>query len=120
MTTRIFGRAIVSASIVAILALLSPSEVWAHRCGPQTLKVNKGSTISYVIKGHGGGGYTADYDVVDVSNPDVATIEPPPDWEGDDGVFKITGVKNGNTTFKINWLGQSRQGTCQVKVTVHE
>jgi hypothetical protein len=67
-----FERAIVSASIVALLALLSPSAAWAHRCGPQTLKVKKGNTVSYAITGRD----YIDYQISDKGDPLVAKIEP--------------------------------------------
>ena len=116
MTARFFNRTIVSAGVVALLALLSPSEVWAHVCGPGTLEVKKGDTASYAITGQD----YIDYKIVDKGDPLVAKIEPQMNNDEYDVVFKKVGTGNGVTTFKVNWDGPSRRGLCSVKVTVGE
>ncbi len=121
MTTRIFGHALVCAGIVALLALLLPSAAWAHRCGPQTLKVKKGDTVTYVITLRvSATPHHTDYHIIDKGNPLVAKIEPPMNKDDYDAVFRIVGTGNGVTMFKTGWDDDRRKGTCQVKVTVHE
>ncbi len=124
MTTRIFGHAVVCAGIVALLALLLPSAAWAHRCGPQTLKVKKGDTIWYVITGSSvASPHYIDYHIIDKGDPLVAKIEPPMNKDDYDAMFKIVGAGNGATMFKIDWVNAtraSRRGSCRVNVTVHE
>jgi hypothetical protein len=117
MTTRIFERAIVSAGIVALSALLLPSAAWAHRCGPQELTVGKGSVIVYSIRGYG---FVPSYEIVENGDPLVAKIETPVEFDNVNLEFKITGTGDGTTVFKIYWQGPQRQDTCQVNVTVHE
>jgi hypothetical protein len=107
MTTRIFAY--------ALLMLLLPSAAWAHRCGAQTLEVKKGNTVDFVIIGD----EYIEYQIVDKGDPLVAKIEPPKNEEST-VVFKIVGAGNGVTSFKINWYGPSRLGTCRVNVTVGE
>jgi len=116
MTARIFGRALEYACIVALLALIAPSEVWAHRCGPETLKVNKGDTVAFAITGSD----FIEYQIIDKGNPLVAKIEPPMNNDEYDVVFKIVGTGQGVTKFKIVWDGPSRRGVCYPKVTVEE
>ncbi|MCZ6759315.1 MAG: hypothetical protein O7D29_02925 [Gemmatimonadetes bacterium] len=116
MTTRIFGRILLCAGIVALLALLLPSAAWAHRCGPQTLEVKKGATVDFGITG----GDYIDYNITDKGDPLVAKIEPPIKDNEYDVWFKITGTGTGVTTFKIRWYGSPRQGSCPIKVTVSE
>ncbi len=115
MTTRIFNRTIVSAGIVALLVLLLPMAVWAHKCGPSVLTVEKGNVIMYSIPGHD---FVPSNKIVDKGDPLVAMIEPPVDPDNFDLLFKITGMGDGTTVFKIHWKGPNRQDTCQVKVTV--
>ncbi len=115
MTTRIFNRTIVSAGIVALLVLLLPMAVWAHKCGPSELTVEKGNIIVYSIPGHD---FVPKNKIVDKGDPLVAMIEPPVDPDNVNLLFKITGMGDGTTVFKIHWKGPSRQDTCQVKVTV--
>ncbi len=116
MKTRIFGHALLCAGIVALLALLLPSAAWAHRCGPQTLQVKIGNTVSYAITGRDHIGYQ----IVGKGKPLVAKIEPPLNNDEYDVVFKIVGAGYGTTMFKIDWVGPQRLGTCRVNVTVHE
>ncbi len=115
MTTRIFNRTIVSAGIVALLVLLLPMAVWAHKCGPSELTVEKGNITVYSIPGHD---FVPRSEIVDKGDPLVAMIEPPVDPDNVDLVFKITGTGEGTTVFKIFWQGPARQDTCSVKVTV--
>jgi len=103
------------ALIVALLVLLLPTAVWAHKCGPSELTVDKGSIIVYSIAGHD---FVPDYEIVDKGDPLVAIIEPPVDPNNVHLVFKITGTGAGITAFKIHWQGPSNQSTCPVKVTV--
>ncbi len=103
------------ALIVALLVPLSPMTVWAHSCGLGELTVDKGNIIVYTIAGHD---FVPSSEIVDKGDPLVATIEPPVDPDNVDLVFKITGVGEGTTVFKIYWQGPSRQDTCSFKVTV--
>ena len=116
MTTRIFGHALLCAGVVALLALLLPSAAWAHRCGPQTLKVKKGDTVSYALTGSD----VIEHHIFDKGDPLVAKIEPPMNDDVNQPVFNIVGVGNGVTIFKINWEGEKRRYTCRVEVTVAE
>ncbi len=117
MTTRIFGRTLLCAGIVGLLALLLPSAAWAHRCGlPYQLKMNKGDTVEYAVTG----GHPIDYVVVDMGNNGVATIEPAKIHQEGDGYFKIMGAGKGTTEFTIEWEGVTRRGRCNVEVTVAE
>ena len=103
------------ALIIALLAPLSPSAVWAHTCGPGELAVEKGNIIVYSIAGHD---FVPSSEIVDKGDPLVATIEPPVDPDNVDLVFKITGTGDGTTVFKIHWEGPSQQDTCSIKVIV--
>ena len=103
------------ALIIALLVLLLPMAVWAHKCGPSELTVGKGSIIIYSIAGHD---FVPDYEIVDKGDPLVAMIEPPVDINNVHLVFKITGTGAGTTVFKIHWQGPRNQDTCPVKVTV--
>ena len=103
------------AFIIALLALLSPTAAWAHKCGPAELAVEKGSIIVYSIAGHD---FVPDSEIVDKGDPLVAIIEPPVDPENVDLMFKITGTGEGTTMFKVHWKGPSKQDTCSFKVTV--
>ena len=71
MKARIFERAIVSAGIVALLVLFLPSAAWAHRCGPQTLQVKIGNTVSYAITGSD----VIEHQILDKGDPAVAKID---------------------------------------------
>ena len=101
--------------IIALLALLSPMAVWAHKCGPSELTVGKGNIIVWSIPGHD---FVPRHEIVDQGDPLVAIIEPPVDPNNFDLVFKITGTGEGTTVFKIHWQGPRNQDTCPVKVTV--
>lgn len=103
------------AFVIALLVLFSPNAVWAHTCGPSELTVEKGNIIVYSIRGHD---FVPKHEIVEMGNPLVATIEPPVDPKNVDLLFKITGVENGTTVFKIYWQGSRNRGTCPVKVTV--
>ncbi len=116
MKTRIFGHALLCAGIVAVLALLLPSAAWAHRCGPQTLQVKIGNTVSYAITGSD----VIEHQIFDKGDPLVAKIEPPVNDDINQPVFNIVGVGNGVTIFKISWNGPVRLGTCRIEVTVAE
>ena len=105
------------ALIIALVVLLSPMAAWAHKCGPGELAVEKGSIIVYSITGHD---FVPSSEIVDKGDPLVAMIEPPVDPENVHLVFKITGIGDGTTVFKIHWQGPKRQDTCSVKVTVSE
>jgi len=89
--------------------------VWAHKCGPSELTVDKGNIIVYSIPGHD---FVPRSEIVDKGDPLVAMIEPPVDPDNVDLVFKITGTGEGTTVFKIFWQGPVGQDTCSVKVTV--
>ena len=101
--------------IIALLVLFLPMAVWAHKCGPSELTVEKGNIIVYSIPGHD---FVPRSEIVDKGDPLVAKIEPPVDPDNVDLVFKITGTGEGTTAFKIFWQGPARQDTCSVKVTV--
>ena len=101
--------------IIALLVPLSPMAVWAHTCGPGELTVEKGNIIVYSIPGHD---FVPSSEIVDKGDPLVATIEPPVDPDNVNLVFKITGIGEGTTVFKIHWQGPQRQDTCSIKVTV--
>jgi hypothetical protein len=103
------------ALIIALLVPLSPTAVWAHKCGPGELTVEKGNIIVYSIAGHD---FVSSSEIVDKGDPLVAMIEPPVDPDNVDLVFKIIGTGNGTTVFKIHWQGPKRQDTCSFKVTV--
>ncbi len=103
------------ALIIALLVPLSPTAVWAHKCGPGELAAEKGSIIVYSIPGHD---FVPKSEIVDKGDPLVAMIEPPVDPENVDLMFKITGTGEGTTVFKIHWQGPSKQDTCSFKVTV--
>jgi hypothetical protein len=103
------------ALIIALLVLLLPMEVWAHKCGPSELTVGKGNIITYTIAGHD---FVPTYKIVDKGDPLVAIIEPPVDVDNVHLVFKITGTGAGTTVFKIYWKGARNHDTCPVKVTV--
>jgi|GEM_PF-3649354 len=103
------------ALIIALLVLLLPMAVWAHKCGPSELTVDKGNIIVYSIPGHD---FVPRSEIVDKGDPLVAMIEPPVDPDNVDLVFKITGTGEGTTVFKIFWQGPVGQDTCSVKVTV--
>jgi len=103
------------ALIIALLVLLLPMAVWAHKCGPSELTVDKGNIIVYSIPGHD---FVPRSEIVDKGDPLVAMIEPPVDPDNVNLLFKITGMGDGTTVFKIHWKGPNRQDTCQVKVTV--
>ena len=103
------------ALIIALLMLLSPTASWAHTCGPGELTVEKGNIIVYSIPGHD---FVPNSEIVERGDPLVATIEPPVDPDNVDLVFKITGIGDGTTVFKIHWEGPSKQDTCSIKVTV--
>ncbi len=105
------------ALIIALLVLLLPMAVWAHKCGPSELTVEKGNIIVYSIPGHD---FVPKNKIVDKGDPLVAMIEPPVDPDDVNLLFKITGMGDGTTVFKIHWKGPNRQDTCQVKVTVAE
>ncbi len=109
--TRCFRYAL----IVTLLVPVSPMAVWAHTCGPEELTFEKGSIIVYSIPGHD---FVPESEIVDKGDPLVATIEPPVDPENVDLVFKITGIGEGTTMFKIHWQGPSKQDTCSFKVNV--
>ena len=103
------------ALIIALLVLLLPMAVWAHKCGPSELTVEQGNIIVYSIPGHD---FVPRSEIVDQGDPLVAMIEPPVDPDNVDLVFKITGTGEGTTVFKIFWQGPVGQDTCSVKVTV--
>ena len=103
------------ALIIALLVPLSPTAVWAHKCGPGELTVEKGNITVYTLAGHD---FVPNSEIVDKGDPLVATIEPPVDPDNVDLVFKITGTGDGTTVFKIHWQGPKRQDTCSFKVTV--
>ena len=103
------------ALIIALLVLLLPMAVWAHKCGPSELTVEKGNITVYSIPGHD---FVPKNKIVDKGDPLVAMIEPPVDPDDVNLLFKITGMGDGTTVFKIHWKGPNRQDTCQVKVTV--
>jgi hypothetical protein len=103
------------ALIIALLVLLLPMAVWAHKCGPSELTVGKGNIITYSIAGHD---FVPNYEIVDKGDPLVAIIEPPVDVDNVHLVFKITGMGAGTTVFKIYWQGPRNHNTCPVKVTV--
>ena len=103
------------ALIIALLVPLSPMAVWAHTCGPGELTVEKGNIIVYSIPGHD---FVPNSEIVERGDPLVATIEPPVDPHNVNLVFKITGIGDGTTVFKIHWQGPKRQDTCSFKVTV--
>ncbi len=120
---RLFGRRIQQMTkcscyvlIFGLFVSLSPKAVWAYSCGPTELSVNKGDSVEYVITGPA----TADFEVVDTGNSLVATIEPLKIRGERLGKFDVTGVKDGNTAFKIFWLRPQGKGTCPVSVTVSE
>ena len=98
-----------------LLLLLSATAGWEHHCGAGELTVEKGKTIAYLIRGHS---RVLEFEVVEKGNPLVAKIEPPPNADRHDLVFKITGTGKGATAFRINWRGPHRIGSCQVEVTV--
>ena len=103
------------ALIFTLSVLLFPTAAWPHTCGPGELTVEKGNTTVYTIAGHD---FVPSSAIVDKGDPLVATIEPPTDPENVDLVFKITGVGDGTTVFKVHWSGPNRQDTCSIKVTV--
>jgi hypothetical protein len=109
--TRCFRPAL----IVALLVLLLPMAVEAHKCGPSELTVEKGNITVYTIPGHD---FVPRYEIVDKGDPLVAMIEPPVDPDNVDLVFKITGMGDGTTAFKLYWQGPAQNDTCSVKVTV--
>ena len=109
------GHRVGVVAVSVLLALLLPTAGWAHECGPRELTVEKGNIIVYTIAGHD---FVPSSEVVDKGDPLVATIEPPVDPDNVDLVFKITGIGDGTTVFKIHWQGPNRQDTCPVKVTV--
>lgn len=100
----------------ALLTLLLPSAAWAHTCGPDTLSIKKGDTVSYSITGN----HYIDTQIIKKGDPLVAKIEPPKNSGEDVAVFKIVGTGIGATKFKIDWDGEYRRGACYVEVTVAE
>ena len=103
-----------SVLIIALLVLLSPTAVWAHKCGPSELTVEKSNFVWYTLRGQN---FVPSYEIVDNGDPLVATIESPTDIRNPYLIFKINGVGNGTTVFKIHWKGQNGQDTCSIKVT---
>ncbi len=111
------------ALIFTLSVLLFPTVAWAHTCGPGELTVEKGNIIVYSIAGHD---FVSSSEIVDKGDPLVALIEPPVDPDNVDLVFKITGIGDGTTVFKIYWQGQmfglstisELEATCTIEVTV--
>jgi hypothetical protein len=116
------------------MTFLSPTEGWAHKCGPQELTLEKGNSIEYAITGPH---HPLEFEVIEEGDSLVATIEPPPDIDPGnravnptakieatdntargDLIFNVTGRGKGTTAFKIYWRGPNRDATCQVTVTV--
>ena len=61
-----------------------------------------------------------EYLITDKGDPLVAKIEPPTNKDEYDLRFKIVGMGNGATAFKIVWESSTRRMGCRVKVTVNE
>ena len=101
------------ALIIALSALLLPMVVWAHKCGPEEVTVEKGNFIWYKIIGEH---HVPSYEIVDKGDPLVAMIEPPTDIHNPHLYFKIIGKGEGTTMFSIYWKADE-QGTCSIKVT---
>jgi len=109
--------------IFALAVLFFPTAVWAHTCGAGELTVEKGNIIVYSIAGHD---FVSSSEIVDKGDPLVALIEPPVDPDNVDLVFKITGIGDGTTVFKIHWQAQmfnlstisELEATCTIEVTV--
>ncbi len=107
-------RCIRHALIIGPLTLFLPMTVWAHTCGPSELTVEKGSIIVYMISGDD---FVRSHEIVDKGDPLVAKIDPPVDPDNVNLVYKITGIGEGTTVFKVRWQGPSNQKTCSIKVT---
>ncbi|MFO0795348.1 MAG: RHS repeat-associated core domain-containing protein, partial [Candidatus Brocadiaceae bacterium] len=93
--------------------------VQAHQCGPTMLPVKVGEEKQWQI--------TADlqevettYTPVELGDPKIATISPSQEFKAHHGVFTITGVGEGETSFKVHWFypGTGASGDCSVLVKV--
>ncbi len=111
--------------IITLLVLFSPTTGWAHdatagrehKCGPEQLVIQEDSTTEYTITGPD---KVLDLRIVEEGNPLVATLEPPPNLDHNDLVFKVTGTGLGTARFQIFWRSSAKSDTCPLKVTVYE
>src|SRR3990172_6729923 len=107
--------------IFFISSLFIISTVHAHDCGPVAVTMNVGETTTWQI--------TADlteevshYRPLYTGDPDIATISPDTEFYSHHGVFTITAVGVGQTSFAIEWYYEQTDtgGVCEVVVTVKE
>lgn len=107
--------------IFSISSLFILSTVHAHDCGPVTVTMNVGETTTWQI--------TADltedlshYRPLYTGDTSIATISPDTEFYSHHGVFTITAVGVGQTSFAIEWYYEQTDagGVCEVVVTVEE
>lgn len=105
--------------IIGIL-LLNTISTQAHECGPFELTMNAGDTTQWQI--------TADliedettYTPLETGDPNIATIEPTEQFKAHDGVFTVTAIGEGITSFSVKWdyAPTQRSDTCECIVTVN-
>ncbi len=103
--------------IVAFLINTAPSN--AHECGPANLSLTAGTQSTWQI--------TADlrevesvYTPLSLGDPNIIKINPDKEFTAHDGVFTITALNFGTTTFSIKWFYEptSAEGVCTCSVNV--